>query len=147
MEYDIQLTDVADAGPRQAILEALLRYNVEKTGIRDYRPLVVLINDARGDVIGGLWGRTAFGWLVTEMLFVPEALRGQGLGTELLAAAEQEARQRGCHSAWLDTFAFQARGFYERLGYRCFGELTDYPAGFSRFFMKKALTDPVDQAI
>ena len=42
--------------------------------------------------------------------------------------------------AWLDTFEFQARGFYERLGYTCFGRLEDYPPGFARYFMKKTMT-------
>jgi hypothetical protein len=56
-----------------------------------------------------------------------------------MSRAESEAIVRGCHHAWLDTFEFQARGFYERLGYRCFGELNDYPTGFARYFMKKAL--------
>ena len=54
--------------------------------------------------------------------------------------AESESITRGCHSAWLDTFEFQARAFYERIGYVCFGELPDYPVGFSRFFMKKEFT-------
>ena len=52
--------------------------------------------------------------------------------------AEQEALRRGCHHAWVDT-QFGARGFYERLGYRCFGELPDYPAGFTRTFLSKKL--------
>ena len=57
--------------------------------------------------------------------------------------AETEAIGRRCHSTWLDTFEFQARGFYERLGYICFGQLHDYPPGFARYFMKKALgTEP-----
>jgi hypothetical protein len=56
-----------------------------------------------------------------------------------MSLAEREARSRGCHGAWLDTFEFQARGFYERQGYTCFAQLPDYPPGFSRFFMKKAL--------
>jgi hypothetical protein len=38
--------------------------------------------------------------------------------------AEVHARERGCHSAWLDTFSFQARGFYEKLGYDEFGTTT-----------------------
>lgn len=63
----------------------------------------------------------------------------KGVGTELMTRAEAEAASRGCHSAWLDTFEFQARGFHERLGYRCFGELSDYPPGFSRYFMKKRI--------
>ena len=61
----------------------------------------------------------------------------QSQTSEIMAMAEQEAIRRGCHGAWLDTFEFQARGFYERIGYECFGELPNYPAGFSRFFMKK----------
>ena len=146
MEYKIHLTDTADAGARQRILASLLMYNAESTGISDYRPLVILITDAQGTVIGGLWGRTALGWLATEMLFVPEGLRGQGIGSQLMAQAEREALARDCHSAWLDTFTFQARGFYERLGYRCFGELNDYPAGFSRHFMQKRLGEEPPQA-
>ncbi len=73
------------------------------------------------------------------MLAVPAGLRGCGVGTEIMQMAEREAMQRNCHGAWLDTFDFQARGFYERLGYRWFAELPDYPIGHTRYFMKKAL--------
>jgi GNAT superfamily N-acetyltransferase len=114
-------------------------YNRAKAGRYDARPLIIAIEEPGAGVVGGLWGRTAYDWLFVELLFVPAALRGQGVGSELMQRAEDEARARGCHNAWLDTFEFQARGFYERLGYRCFGELPEYPAGFSRFFMKKAL--------
>ena len=62
-----------------------------------------------------------------------------GLGSSLLATAEHEARLRGCRGAWLDTFEFQARGFYERAGYVVFGEIPDYPPGSARYFLKKAL--------
>jgi hypothetical protein len=55
-----------------------------------------------------------------------------------MAAAETEGRRRGCSAVWLDTFEFQARPFYEKLGYRLFGTL-DFPAGFKRFFLQKAL--------
>ena len=139
IDYAIRLSDTAEAGVRQTILAELLAYNAERTGIRDYRPLVALLTISGGRVVGGLWGRTALGWLYTEMLFVPESLRGQGVGTALMAKAEAEALARGCHSAWMDTFDFQARGFYERMGYLCFGELADYPKGFSRCFMRKVL--------
>ena len=37
--------------------------------------------------------------------------------------AEREAIRRGCRGAWLDTYSFQARGFYERLGYTIFGTI------------------------
>jgi hypothetical protein len=47
--------------------------------------------------------------------------------------------RRGCVGVWLDTFSFQARGFYEKLGYRVFGEVADYPPGHTRHFLKKSL--------
>jgi GNAT superfamily N-acetyltransferase len=133
------MTDVADDALRAAIAGPLIAFNEGKTGRNDYRPLIVAIDDAEGRVIGGLWGRTVYDWLFVELLFVPDALRGRGVGSELMKRAEDEALRRGCHSAWLDTFEFQARAFYERLGYACFAELRDYPVGSARYFMKKVL--------
>jgi GNAT superfamily N-acetyltransferase len=139
VEFAVRLTDVADESIRKAVQEPLVAYNQAKTGRNDYKPLVLAVEGPDGRVLGGLWGRTAYDWLFVELLFVPESLRGRGLGADLMLRAEAEAVARGCHGAWLDTFAFQARGFYERLGYSCFGELNDYPVGSARYFMKKTL--------
>jgi len=140
MEYTLTLTDVADEESRKAIVSPLVEYNSSQAGPSQNRPIIVLVRDSAGVVIGGLWGHTGYDWLFTQLLVVPAGLRGRGVGTEIMRLAEHEATQRGCRGAWLDTFEFQARGFYERIGYECFGELPNYPAGFSRFFMKKALT-------
>jgi len=51
------------------------------------------------------------------------------------------AMRRGCSGAWLDAFSFQARGFYEKLGYAVFGSIEDYPPGHSRFFLKKTFLE------
>jgi GNAT superfamily N-acetyltransferase len=99
----------------------------------------VLLKDEGGSVVGGLWGNTAYDWLTVYLLAVPPELRGRGIGTEIVRLAEDEAARRGCHGVWLDTLEFQARGFYERLGYDCFGELPNYPVGFSKFFLRKLL--------
>jgi GNAT superfamily N-acetyltransferase len=139
MTYRIDLTDVADPTVRLAIVTPLLAYNDAKTGRQDFRPLILTLSGEDGQVTGGLWGRTSYDWLFVELLVVPEEMRGRGIGTELMRRAELEAIARGCHHAWLDTFEFQARGFYEKLGYSCFGELADYPPGFSRYFLRKTL--------
>jgi GNAT superfamily N-acetyltransferase len=141
MKYQIELSDVPDETVRTAIARPLIEYNREKTGIADYRSLSVALRDESGSIIGGLWGRTTYGWLYVDLLVVPESLRGQGIGTALLRRAETEAAGRGCRAAWLDTFSFQARGFYEKLGYRCFGELADYPPGHARYFMTRRLQE------
>lgn len=145
MEFKFSITDEADEGVRKQIVAPLIQYNENKAGPSEYRSLVVMLRDASGQVVGGMWGATGYGWMFTQLLSVPESARGQGVGTRLMQLAEQEAIARGCHSAWLDTHEFQARGFYERLGYVCFGELPNYPRGFSRIFLQKSLAVAGDE--
>lgn len=134
----IALVADPDDALRRAIAAPLLAFNEALAGASGHRTLALAVHDAAGAVCGGLWGATGHGWLYTQMLVVPEAERGQGLGRALMQAAEAEALGRGCARAWVDT-QFGARGFYERLGYTVFGELPDYPAGFRRSFLHKAL--------
>ncbi|TDR72022.1 GNAT family N-acetyltransferase [Paludibacterium purpuratum] len=139
MEFKLDLSDIADEQVRERIIGPLKQFNEQQAGPGGYRPLVITVKNEADEVVGGLWGATSYGWLFTQLLVVPEAARGKGLGKKILAMAEREAIARGCHSAWLDTFEFQAKGFYQQLGYTVFGELPDYPRGFSRFFLKKSL--------
>ncbi len=90
-----------------------------------------------GVLVAGLSGVMSWGWLFVEALWVDAALRGQGVGRELMARAEAHALASGCHGAWLDSF--QAVGFYQALGYARFGALEDYPAGQTRVFLRKSL--------
>lgn len=89
--------------------------------------------------IGGLTGWTDHDWVFVHLLYLPEHLRGQGFGRDLMARVEAFARERGCTGIWLDTFSFQARGFYEKLGYAVFGTIEDHPVGGARYFMQKRL--------
>ncbi len=105
-----------------------------------WHPLAIFLRD-EARIVAGLAGETYCGWLFVKYLWVSDGLRGRGVGRELMARAEVRARERGCHSAWLDTFSFQARGFYEKLGYQEFGRLY-YPPAHHRHFMRKRLTPP-----
>jgi GNAT superfamily N-acetyltransferase len=75
-----------------------------------------------------------------EMLFVPQAMRGQRIGASLMAAAEAEARARSCLGIHVDAFSFQAAAFYRRIGFSVFGVLDDCPPGHQRLFLQKQLT-------
>src|SRR5215470_6016137 len=88
----------------------------------DYVPLTLVARED-GRLVGGLVGGTSYGWLLVKILWVAEPQRGQGLGARLMAEAEQAARARGCHGAWLDTSSARAEAFYRRLGYAAFGVL------------------------
>src|SRR6218665_2965557 len=136
---ELQLTASPSAEDLAAIGDGLTAFNDADVGPSERKPLAVLIRDVEGNVIGGLNGYTAWGWLFTQWLFVPEALRGSGMAGKLLAEAETEARARGCHGAWIDTFSPVARKAYMRQGYEIFGELPEFPKGRTRTFLKKLL--------
>ncbi|WP_266157904.1 GNAT family N-acetyltransferase [Dyella silvatica] len=116
-------------------------FNIAMTEIADRTPLAVLAVDAEtGKVRGGISGRTSLGMLFIDIFFLPADLRGSGLGSKLLAAAEDEARRRGCKSAALYTMSFQAPGFYTRHGWNIFGEVPCDPPGTRRIFLSKDLS-------
>jgi GNAT superfamily N-acetyltransferase len=136
-----QLDVTASPSPEElaVIGEGLTAFNDADVGPSERKPLAVLIRDVEEKVIGGLSGYTAWGWLFTQWLFVPETLRGEGMAGKLLSQAEEEARARGCHGAWIDTFSPLARKAYMRQGYEVFGELPEFPKGRTRTFLRKAL--------
>jgi GNAT superfamily N-acetyltransferase len=138
MTIEIIVTDAPAAADWDVVLGGLMQHSEARGGPSDKRPLAVLVKDAEGKTLGGLWGRTSWRWLFIEDLWLPETMRGRGLGTTLIQRAEAEAIRRGCIGAWLDTFDFQAgAGFYENLGYSTFGTIQNYPPGHSRSFLQK----------
>jgi GNAT superfamily N-acetyltransferase len=114
-------------------------YNTEQAGASEECHLCFVLKSPDGETIGGVIGTTYWGWLSLSLLWLKEEFRGRGFGSQLLAAAEEEARKRGAKHVYLDTFSFQAPEFYEKHGYRVYGELPDFPPGHTRFFMKKDL--------
>jgi GNAT superfamily N-acetyltransferase len=107
------------------------------------QPLDIYLRDGKDRLVGGLAARTYWRWLEVEDLWLQEALRGRGFGRKLLTLAEAEVVARGCSWALVRTFSFQARGFYEALGYRIAGRLDNYPPGQIFFWMRKDLA-PVE---
>lgn len=139
-KHSIHLTDSPQSGDIESISRSLNEFNIQKTGIDDVRPIAVLIKDPEtGKVIGGLTGRTSLGLLFVDLFYIPPSLRGEGLGSRILAEAEAEAIERGCRGAVLYTINFQAPEFYLRHGWRVFGDVPCEPTGSSRVFMRKDL--------
>lgn len=137
--YKLTVEDALAEADIEVLPHALEAYNEREWPQHPpWRPLAIFLRD-EARIVAGLSGETYCGWLFVRYLWVSDALRGRSVGRELMDRAEVCARERGCHSAWLDTFSFQARGFYEKLGYEKFGRL-DYPPDHHRHFMRKRLT-------
>jgi GNAT superfamily N-acetyltransferase len=138
-EYILSLEDAPSRDDVMELYNAITAYNTERVGDHWTGRLNIFARDQHDKIVGGIYGFTDRGWLRIEVLLVKDEWRRQGMGTRLLFAAEAEARARGCHSAWLDTFSFQALPFYEKHGYIVFGALENYPAEHSRYFVRKSL--------
>jgi GNAT superfamily N-acetyltransferase len=121
------------------VRDRLSMYNAGVTGRSDYYPCSIFLKGDKDEILGGLLGYVWADWLFVAILWVDDDLRGKGYATRLMDAAEDYARERGCHSAMLDTHSFQARPFYEKRGYKLFGALDDYPKGHKKFFLQKKL--------
>lgn len=125
---------------REAILKPLRAYNLSHTGEMPFETVGILLRDpTTQEVAGGLYGKISYGWMFIELLSIPDSMRTQGTGTRLMQAAEALARQKGCVGIWLDTFSFQAPGFYRKLGFSELGHIADYPPGHQRHFFEKRL--------
>jgi ribosomal protein S18 acetylase RimI-like enzyme len=135
-EIQINVQEHCSSEDREQIVSSLVRDNDGQAAPETYRDLVVL-SRLGGELVGGLIGYTHWNWLFAKQLWVAEAVRRNGVGSSLMRAAEHEAQVRGCLHAHCDTFDFQALPFYQALGYRIFGQLDDYPAGHTRYFLHK----------
>lgn len=133
----IQLEENPTAADRQIIWDGLRAHNEVYTSGAGDSMLNLFLRDERGAVMGGLFAKAGRGWLHIITLWIDPSLRGQGYGAQLLTTAEAEGMRRGCHSAYLDTFSFQAPNFYVKCGYKIFGTLNAFPDEHQRFFMRK----------
>src|SRR5262249_9309425 len=124
---------------RQFIVNGVDNYNIAATNLPEYFPANFVLRGERGDLLGGVLGQLWGNWLQVTYLWVAEAARGAGHGRRLLENAEVYARSRGAIGATVETHSFQAKPFYERLGYEVFGTLDEYPPGHLKFFLRKAL--------
>ena len=120
--------------------DRLYEYNDAQTGITDGQLLALFMRDAQHTRQAGLAGWTWGGCCYIRSLWVHADCRGQGYGTHLMQAAEQEAATRGCHQVLLDTHSFQAPALYQKLGYEVFAVLDDYPRHHRNYYLRKRFT-------
>ena len=119
------------------VIEGIDKHNFLSTGLPAHHPVNFFLKNEQGVVLGGLLGQIWGRWLHVSFVWVAEQVRSAGHGTLLIKQAEKYAIERGCIGAFLSTFSFQARPFYENLGYRVFATLEGFPPGHSHFHLKK----------
>jgi GNAT superfamily N-acetyltransferase len=136
---DLALETPPAAADLEALRAGLHAFNIDEAAMDQGQRMAIFRRDEEGQIMAGIYG-----WLWGEcleifQLWIAEPLRGQGLGSQLLAQIEAAGRERGARLAVLDTFSFQAPAFYQRDGYEAFGVVQGYGVGHAEHFMRKEL--------
>ena len=138
-DYRILQVEKPDDPLWEAVGGGIHQYNIQKGGESLNKDVCFVLYAPDDQIAGGLIGNVHWGWLYINLLFIKEELRGRGYGHQLMTLSEDEARKLGAKNAYLDTFSFQAPGFYEKHGYHAFGVLNDFPSGHQRYYFTKQL--------
>lgn len=137
LKISIEQPERADA---EEISSRLIAFNREMVNRPDPVPFTVAVREGDGRIRGGIRAIMHFDVLYIDHFWLDRDLQRGGLGARVIAAAEAEGKRRGANVSWLDTFSWQARPFYEKQGYKVFGELPYVAGKHRRYFMWKQLT-------
>lgn len=122
----------------QAIHTGLRSYN--RRFVPDMEDLSLAVINEAGQIIGGCDAFRMGELAMLDVLWIANEHRGAGLGGYILRQLEEKARRQGAKRMELNTFGFQAPGFYEKLGYRRFGAIEPAVGTYGHYFYVKDLT-------
>lgn len=126
------------------VISGLQVSNAQLTGHATQHYSVFAWNE-EGTIIGGALLFVGRDSAFLDTIWVGGSYRLQGVGRCLLKEAEKEAKRRGCKWIKLDTYEFQAPGFYLKCEYEIYGEVKDYTCGQSKVFLRKLLGEGLPQ--
>lgn len=144
----IEIQENKEEDFKQYIRKKLHAYNREKCAYIADNTLIepsrktndyhVVLKD-NGKVIGGAIGHIAYAWYFLDDLWIEKNYRKQGLGTRLIEKIEKIAREQRLIGVRMETWNFQAKGFYEKLGYKVYAIFEDCPPGTVDYFLRKRI--------
>lgn len=139
-EWEIENVAKAEMDDVRFLINRLDAYNLEQAPSKYmHKNIRLFVRGEHGRIIGGFLGMIHMHCLVIQVLFIEDDFRGQGMGHALMAKAEALAKETDARWVTVETASFQAKPFYEGLGYVVVAELEDIPEGGSIFILKKRL--------
>jgi GNAT superfamily N-acetyltransferase len=134
-----EVHDTVPAEPGRVVDDGIGQFNDEAAPLHEVQALSCFARGPEDAVIGGAVGRTWGACCELQQLWVQLPYRRGGIGRELMARFEARARERGCRTFYLETFSFQAPGFYQGLGYGVQSQIEGFSAGIVKYLMVKRL--------
>ena len=122
---------------KKNLVRGLVAYNDKSAPPENWEFIGFYALDDAGKLIGGVQGNFEWDWLFVKHLWVKDS--GKGIGRKLMEKAETYAKDKGKTGVLLDTFSFQAKPFYEKIGFMVFGTIEQAAGTHSRYFMMKRI--------
>jgi ribosomal protein S18 acetylase RimI-like enzyme len=139
MHYTIKFTTTPSQEEIAELCKGLETHAKQTIGKTSFEPFGFLVHDAQQNLIGGCTGVFMYGLLHIKLLWIDDSIRNKGLGTELMSKAESYAREHNCRSILVETFDWQGKDFYEKLGYEVAFSYDGFDDGYQFYFFRKNL--------
>ncbi|MBT4360783.1 MAG: GNAT family N-acetyltransferase [Candidatus Marinimicrobia bacterium] len=139
----IELTTNPSSKDAEFISQGLVNFNHER--VKDLEQddpetkFSIFVRDDENNIIGGLRATCFWNALHVELVWVSKESRGSGIGTKLMKEAETFAIEHGYELSLLESASWQAKAFYEKMGYTLMATLPDFPKGYATHFLTKRL--------
>ena len=109
----------------------------KKKGMRPIQSYGFFLKNDKGQTVGGVCGFCYYGCLYIDDLYIEASYRGQGWGHKLIEAAESFGRDQKCTIFTVNTMDWEARDFYEKLGYSVEFARKGYENNSTLYFLRK----------
>ena len=137
--YRFVVEDSPDPADLALLEDHVVAAAIAAAGVGDDREFGIFVRDDEGQILAGISGLVWGACCELQAMWVHSSLRGRGLARELMTAAEDEARRRGCDLVEFRAYDLLAHGLYERLGYETVGVIDGWPAGSAARWYRKDL--------
>jgi len=139
----IEITENPKEEDSKRISKGIIDFNKSKVPnletIEDEVKFFVFVKDEKGDILGGIRALCFWNTLHIELLWLSEGARGKGIGKKLIKSAENFAIKNNCEKVFVETTSWQAKPFYEKVGYRLMASIKDRPKGYTSHYLTKEL--------
>lgn len=131
----------------QVLGDGIIEYAKLKKGHGPIEFFAYFIRDENNKIRGGCNGCNLYGCLYIDQLWVHKSLRGKDYGTQLVKAAEQSGKGRGCLFAAVNTMDWEALDFYKKQGFQIEFERHGFLEDSVFYFLRKELLSYAKESV